>query len=155
MLDGNYTRTLRAVLNKSRRQHSTKQQLYCHLPPITITIQIIWHVGHCWRNWDELINDILQCTLRRNEQRLDIHRTYVQLLCVDTGCSLEDFPEAMGGRDGWREREIHAKGATWWWYTWGDQISIMTIPFVLHPLLWISWVTTIIRQKLTLYIQNV
>ena len=39
-LDGNYTRMLRAVLNKSCRQHPTKQQLYGHLPPITKTIQI-------------------------------------------------------------------------------------------------------------------
>ena len=30
-LDGNYTRMLRAVLNKSWRQHPTKQQLYDHL----------------------------------------------------------------------------------------------------------------------------
>ena len=36
-LDGNYTRTLRAILNKSWRQHTTKQQLYGHLPPITNT----------------------------------------------------------------------------------------------------------------------
>ena len=34
-LDGNYTRMLRAILNKSWRQHPTKQQLYGHLPPIT------------------------------------------------------------------------------------------------------------------------
>ena len=33
-LDGNYTRMLRAILNKSWRQHATKQQqLYGHLPP--------------------------------------------------------------------------------------------------------------------------
>ena len=32
-LDGNYTRMLRAVLNKSWRQHPTRQQLYGHLPP--------------------------------------------------------------------------------------------------------------------------
>ena len=38
-LDGNYARMLRAILNKSRRQHSTKHQLYGHLPPITKTIQ--------------------------------------------------------------------------------------------------------------------
>ena len=30
-LDSNYTRMLRAVLNKSWRPHSTKQQLYGHL----------------------------------------------------------------------------------------------------------------------------
>ncbi len=30
-LDGNYTRMLRAILNKSWRQYPTKQQLYGHL----------------------------------------------------------------------------------------------------------------------------
>ena len=33
-LDGNYTRTLRAMLNKSQQQHPTRHQLYGHLPPI-------------------------------------------------------------------------------------------------------------------------
>ena len=37
-LDGNYTRMLRAILNKSWRQHPTRHQLYGHLPPITKTI---------------------------------------------------------------------------------------------------------------------
>ena len=56
-LDGNYTRMLRAILNKSCRQHPTKPQLYDHLPPITKTIQArrTRHAGHCWRNKDELI----------------------------------------------------------------------------------------------------
>ena len=50
-LDGNYTRMLPAILNKSWRQHSKKQQLYGHLPPISKTIQVrrTRHVGHCWR----------------------------------------------------------------------------------------------------------
>ena len=39
-LDGNYTIMLRALLNKSRHQHLTIQQLYDHLPPISMTIQI-------------------------------------------------------------------------------------------------------------------
>ena len=39
-LDGNYTRMLRAILNKSRRQHPTKQQLYGHQPPPTKTVQV-------------------------------------------------------------------------------------------------------------------
>ena len=38
-LDGNYRRMLRAILNKSWRQHSTRQQLYGHRPPITKTIK--------------------------------------------------------------------------------------------------------------------
>ena len=49
-LNGNYTRILRAVLNKSWRQHPTKHQLYGHLPPIMKTIQVrrTRHAGHCW-----------------------------------------------------------------------------------------------------------
>ena len=39
-LDGNYTRMLRAILNKSWRQHPTRHQLYGHLPPIMKTIQL-------------------------------------------------------------------------------------------------------------------
>ena len=38
-LNRNYTRMLRAVLDKSRKQHPTNQQLYCRLPPISQTIQ--------------------------------------------------------------------------------------------------------------------
>ena len=38
-LHGNYT-MLRAILNRSWRQHPTKQQLYGHIPPIMKTIQI-------------------------------------------------------------------------------------------------------------------
>ena len=38
-LDGNYTRMLRAILNKSWQQHPTRHPLYSHMPPITKTIQ--------------------------------------------------------------------------------------------------------------------
>ena len=63
-LDSNYTRMLRAILNKSWRQHPTRHQLYGHLPPITKTIQArrTRHVGHCWRSRDELIRDVLLWT---------------------------------------------------------------------------------------------
>ena len=61
---GNYTRIVRAILNKSWRQHPRKQQPYGYLPPITKTIQVrqTRHAGHCWRRSDELISDILQWT---------------------------------------------------------------------------------------------
>ena len=64
-LDGNYTRMLRAILNKSWRQHPTRHQQYGHLPPITKTIQArrTRHAGHCWRSRDELISEVLLCTL--------------------------------------------------------------------------------------------
>ena len=60
-LDGNYTRMLRAILNKSWWQHPTRHQLYGHPPPITKTIQVkrTRHAGHCWRSRDELIRDVL------------------------------------------------------------------------------------------------
>ena len=60
-LDGNYTRMLQATLNKSWRQHSSWHQLYGHLPPVTINIQVrrTRHAGHCWRRKDELISDVL------------------------------------------------------------------------------------------------
>ena len=54
----NYTRILCAVLNKSWKQHSTKQQLYSHLPPIT-QVRQTRHVEHCWRRRDGLISNIL------------------------------------------------------------------------------------------------
>ena len=63
-LDGNYTRMLRAIMNKSWQQHSTKHQLYGHLPTITKTILVrrTRHAGHCWRSRDELISDVLLWT---------------------------------------------------------------------------------------------
>ena len=56
-LDGNYARILRAILNKSRKQHPTKPQLCDHLPPITKTTKVrrTRHAGHNWRSRDELI----------------------------------------------------------------------------------------------------
>ena len=40
MLDGNYTRMQRAILNKSWKQHPTKKQLYGYLPLVTKTIKV-------------------------------------------------------------------------------------------------------------------
>ena len=59
-LDGNYTRMLRAISNKSWQQHPTKHELYGHLPPITKTIQVrqTRHAGHCWRSRYELWSDV-------------------------------------------------------------------------------------------------
>ena len=73
-LDGNYTRMLWAILNKSWRQHPTKQQLYGHLPPITKTIQVrrTRHAGHCWRNRGELVSDVLLWTLSYGREKQDV-----------------------------------------------------------------------------------
>ena len=106
-LDGNYTRMLRAILNKSWRQHPTRHQLYGHLPPITKTIQVrrTRHAGHCWRSRDELVSDVLLWTPAYGQAKAGRPaRTYIQQLCEDTGCSPEDLPEAMNDREKWRER---------------------------------------------------
>ena len=56
-LDGNYTRMMRAILNKFWRQHPTRHQLYDHLPPLTKTIQArrTRHAGHCWRSRSDIL----------------------------------------------------------------------------------------------------
>ena len=145
-LDGNYTRMLRAVLNKSWRQHPTRLQLYGHLPPITKTIQVrrTRHAGHCWRSKDELISDVLLWTPTHGCASVGRPaRTYIQQLCEDTGCNPEDLPEAMSDREKWREtvRDIRADGATWWWWWWvGSKIDWQPVkkenskfkPVVLH-----------------------
>ena len=116
-LDGNYTRMLRAILNKSWRQHPTRHQLYGHLPPITKTIQVrqTRHAGHCWRSKDELISDVLLWTPAYGQAKVgQPARTYIQKLCEDTGCSPEDLPDEMNDREKWRERvrDIHAINTT-------------------------------------------
>ena len=120
-LDGNYTRMLRAILNKSWRQHPTKHQLYGHLHPITKTIQVrrTRHPGHCWRSRDELISDVLLWTPSIGRAKAGRPaRTYIQLLCEDTWCTHEDLPEAMNDKEKWRERvrDIRAGGTRWWWW---------------------------------------
>ena len=80
-LDGNYTRMLRAIVNKSWRQHSTKQQLHGHLPPITKTIKIrlTRYAGHCWRRKDELISNELLWTPSHGRAKAGCPaRTYIR-----------------------------------------------------------------------------
>ena len=114
-LDGNYTRMLQAILNKSWRQHLTKHQLYVHLPPITKAIKVrqTRQAGNCWRSRGELISDVLQWTPLYDRAKTGRPaRTYIQQLCEDTKCSPEDLPETMNDREEWREsvRDIRACG---------------------------------------------
>ena len=104
--NGNYTRMLRAILNKSWQQHPTRHQLYGHLPPITKTIQVrrTRHAGHCWRSRDELIRDVLLWISTHGRAKAGRpSRTYIQQLCEDTGCCPEDLPGAMNDREEWRD----------------------------------------------------
>ena len=120
-LDVNSTRMLWEISNKPWRQHSTTQQLYGHLPPITKTIKIILtrHAGHCWRSRDELISDILQLTPSYGQAKAGRPaRTYIPQISADTGYSLENLSGAMDDSDGWWEkvRKISASRAIWYIY---------------------------------------
>ena len=122
-LDGNYTGMVRAILNKSWRKHPEKPPLYGHLPPITKTIKArrARHVELCWRSGDELISDVFLWTPTHGQAKAGKPaRTYIQQLCEDTGCSLEDLLEAMNNREEWREsvRDIPAGGTKRWWYVY-------------------------------------
>ena len=132
---------LRAILNKSCRQHPTRLQLYGHLPPITKTIQVrrTRHAGHCWRSGDELISDVLLWTPTHGRAKAGRPAwTYIQQLCEDTGCSPDDLPEAMNDREKWRERvrDIRATSTTWWWWWW-----------------WLSWIISF--YTISAFFQNV
>ena len=134
-LDGSYTRMLRVILNKSWLQHPTRHQLYGHLPPITKTIQVrrTRRAGHCWRSRDEIISDVLLWTPNYGRAKAGRPaRTYIQQLCEDTGCSLEDLPEAMNDREKWPERvrDIRACGTTWWW--WWNINSLISVCRVMN-----------------------
>ena len=120
-LDGNYTRMLRAILNRSWQQHLTRRQLYGHQPPITKTIQAgrTKHAGHCWRSKDEIVSDVLLWTPAYGQSKAGRPaRTFIQQLCDDTGCNPEDLPKAMNDRETWRERvrHIRASRTSWWWW---------------------------------------
>ena len=134
-LDGNYTRMLRAILNKSWQQHPTRHQLYGHLPPITKTIQVsrTRHAGHCWRSRDELIRDVLLWIPTHGRAKAGRPaRTYIQQLCEDTGCCPEDLPRAMNDREEWRERvrDIRAASTIWWWW-WKPNRSYTYIKYMI------------------------
>ena len=164
-LDGNYTRMLRAILNKSWQQHPTRHQLYGHLPPITKTIQVrrTRHAGHCWRSRDELIRDVLLWIPTHGRAKAGRPaRTYIQQLCEDTGCCPEDLPRAMNDWEEWRERvrDIRAASTIWWW--WYIYIYIYTnfveynrhflsTYFLVDPFILPYWFYSIRRELIDIY----
>ena len=163
-VDGNYTRMLRAILNKSRWQHPTRHQLYGHLPPITKTIQVrrTRYAGHCWRSRDELIRDVLLWTPTHGRAKAGRPaRTYIQQLCEDTGCCPEDLPRAMNDREEWRERvkDIRATSAIWWWcvivYVWKGHPAIIYLIYLASSLAmcyWlIDWLILVVCQLVSCY----
>ena len=134
-----YTRMLRAILNKSWRQHPTRHQL----PPITKTIKVrrTRHTGHCWWSRDELIRDLLLWTPTYGWEKAGRPaRTYIQQLYEDTGCSPGDLPEAMNDSEECRERvrDIRASGTTWWWWYPRKCFYLSTIYLFIYVSVYVS-----------------
>ena len=107
MLDGNYARMLRVVLNGSWKQHPTKQHLDSFLPPIS----------HNHSSQTRKTRGAQLETWGWTHERLSImnsntwtHRCWptvknFQQPEADTGCCQEYLPKAINDRDEWRERE--------------------------------------------------
>ena len=152
-LDGNYTRMLRAILNRPWRQHPTKHQLYGHLPPITKTIQVrrTRYAGHGWGSRDELISDAFLWTPHMAEQKQDgqVEHTYSSSVRIRDVALKTCQRRWTIGRSGERGSGISVLAARWWWWWWwwwyrsgscidtSTKLSILTItlpPFLINNL---------------------
>ena len=102
-LDSHYTRMLRTILNKSWRQHLTKQHLYGHLQPITKTIHVrrTRNAGLYWKS-----KATYSCgPLHMDEQIEPIYHSSVPIQYVDLKTYRERWTtktcgERGSGRDG-------------------------------------------------------
>ena len=133
-LDGNYTRMLHVIWDKSWQQHSTNKQLNDHLPPISKTVQVrrTRHVDYCWRTKSELSSDVFLLTPTYECPRVGLPaRTYISSVrtqdVVWRTCLGEREREREWDREReWRERERERErkrelcvvSATWWWCWW-------------------------------------
>ena len=106
-LDGTYTRMLRAILNKSWKEHPTKYELYASIPPITDTIKErrMRFAGHCYRSKDELISSLLFWTPAHGYTSVGRpYKTFIDVLSEDAGLNPAELKIAMQDRDDWRRR---------------------------------------------------
>ena len=67
-------------------------------------MQVGWarHSDHCWRNKDDLINDILQrISICGHTDVGQPAKTYIQQFYAEIECRLVDLPRQIIDRDGW------------------------------------------------------
>ena len=114
-LDGAYTRMLRAALNISWKEHPTNKRLYNNIPQFSKTIrqQRLRFAGHCWRSKQELASDVLLWQPSHGRQAPGRpKKTYVDQLTDDTGCRIEELPNAMNDRSSWKKRVIDCRASS-------------------------------------------
>ncbi|CAM1310307.1 Uncharacterised protein r2_g2061 [Pycnogonum litorale] len=114
-IDGAYTRMLRSALNRSWKDHPTNKELYGNIPPISKSIkqQRMRFVGHCWRSKEELIGDVLLWKPSYGKQSAGRpKKTYIDQMMDDTGCRLEELPNAMEDRERWKKRVMDCRASS-------------------------------------------
>ena len=77
--------------------------MYGHLFPISQTIQVkgTRYAKHCWRNRDELKNELIWTHIDRRASIDRPAKTSLHQLCKDTRCRLEDLPGVIDDWEGW------------------------------------------------------
>ena len=94
------------------------------------------------------MSDVFVWTL--SQERTSVRRltrTYWQQFSTDTGCSLEDQPEAMDDRDEWWERlwKICVNRKIWWWYGWCSCIGLFSVKKKDHVFHW--WTALVSKNQ--------
>ena len=72
--------------------------------PISQTIRVrrTRQAGHCWKRKDELISNVLLWKPTHGHANVGRRpRTYIDQLCEDAGCCVEDLLGTMNDREGW------------------------------------------------------
>ena len=122
-LDGNYTRMLRAILNKSWRQHPTRCQLYGHLPPITKTIQFR-RARHADTAGEAKTSSLVtyyygsphMAQKKQDDQPELTYSSYVRTQNVTQKTCRRWWP--IGKSSEQMVKDIRAGGTSWWWWWW-------------------------------------
>ena len=117
-IDGTYTRMLRAITNKSCRDHLTNEQLYCNIPNISksICMQRLRFAGHYWKSQDEIASDlVLWQPQHGNRSRGRPAKTYIDQLRDDTDLLMTDeIKTAMNDREGWKKYVMDYRASSTW-----------------------------------------
>ena len=118
-LDGTYNLMLRAILNISWRQHSTKLQLHGPILDISTILreQRMRFTGHCWRAKQELASDLLLWSPNHGKRRVGHPAiNYIDQLCRDTECLPNNLSALLQDQDGWLDRLMNAWASLTLWF---------------------------------------
>ncbi|KAI8494372.1 hypothetical protein Bbelb_275980 [Branchiostoma belcheri] len=104
LLDGNYTRLLRAALNISWRSHVTNNQLYGNMPRITTVIRNrrLSLAGHIMRH-DEMAGLVLLWSPTEKRRRGRPSLTLKKVIEGDIGLGGAELSSVMRDRNLWRQ----------------------------------------------------